>query len=68
MARQSLAEVGRVRVRVHFGIEALPPWLQGGQEEPAPFDYFVRLDVSAQELAQAAVSWMLELAEFPERQ
>ena len=57
----------RVRIRVHFGGEALPPWLQGGQEEPPLFDYFVSLDVSAQELAQAAEAWMLELAEFPER-
>jgi hypothetical protein len=57
----------RVRIRVHFGVEALPPWLHGGQQEPPPFDYFVLLDVSAQELAQAAEAWMLELAEFPER-
>ena len=57
----------RVRIRVHFSLEALPPWLQGTEEEPGLYEYFVRLDVSAKELTQAAESWMLGLAEFPER-
>ena len=56
----------RVWIRVHFSLESLPLWLQG-PEEPGLFEYFVRLDVSAEELNRAAASWMLELAEFPER-
>jgi hypothetical protein len=56
----------RVRIRVHFSLEARPPWLQGA-EEPGLYEYFVRLDVSAEELTHAAESWMLGLTEFPER-
>lgn len=56
----------RVRIRVHFSLESLPPWLQG-TEEPGLFEYFVRLDVSAEELNRAAEAWILELVEFPER-
>jgi hypothetical protein len=56
----------RVRIWVHFGMETLPPWLRGA-EEPVPYEYFVCLDMSAEELAKAAESWMRELAEFPER-
>jgi hypothetical protein len=59
--------VDRVRIRVHFSLEALPPWLQDTEEEPGLFEYFVRLDVSAEELTQAAESWMLGLTEVPER-
>lgn len=58
---------GRVRIRVYFSLEALPPWLQGTAEEPGLFEYFVRLDVSADELTRAAESWLLDLAEFPPR-
>jgi hypothetical protein len=56
----------RVRIRVHFSLEARPPWRQGA-EEPGLYEYFVRLDVSAEELTHAAESWMLGLTEFPER-
>jgi hypothetical protein len=58
--------VDRVRIRVHFSLESLPPWLQG-TEEPGLFEYFVLLEVSAEELTRAAESWMLELAEFSGR-
>jgi hypothetical protein len=57
----------RVRIRVHFNVDSLPPWLQGTEVEPGLYEYFVRLEVSAEELTRAAESWMLELAEFPER-
>jgi hypothetical protein len=57
----------RVRIRVHFSLEALPPLLQGTAEEPGLFEYFVRLDVSAEELTQAAELWLLDLAQFPPR-
>jgi hypothetical protein len=55
----------RVRIRIHFSLESLPPWLQNAELEPDPFQYFVRLEVSAEELTRAAESWMLGLAEFP---
>ncbi len=58
----------RVRIRVHFSLEALPPWLQGTEEEPGLFEYLVCLDVSAGELTRAAESWPLDLADFPQRQ
>lgn len=56
----------RVRVRVHFSLEALPPWLQGARQ-PDMFDYFVVLDVSEAELRQAAGDWTLNLGQFPPR-
>ena len=56
----------RARVRVHFSLEALPPWLQG-KNRPDMFEYFVLLNVSLAELAQAADDWRLELTRFPQR-
>lgn len=56
----------RVRVRVHFSLEALPPWLQGAGR-PDIFDFFVVLDVPAAELRQAADDWTLKLRQFPSR-
>jgi hypothetical protein len=55
----------RVRLRVHFSPEALPPWLR--DTCPDPFDYFVVIDLSAVELAEAADASDIELALFPER-
>ena len=57
----------RVRIRVHFSLESLPPWLGGPEVEPGLFEYFMRLEVSAEELNRAAEAWILELAAFPER-
>ena len=57
----------RVRIRIYFSLESLPPWLQNAEVEHGPFEYFVRLEVSAEELTRAAKSWMLEPAEFSER-
>jgi hypothetical protein len=56
----------RVRVRVHFSLEALPPWLHD-ETRPDMFECFVLLDVSAAELSQAADAWKVELARFPSR-
>jgi|SRR5215469_9397484 len=58
---------GRVRITVEFTGELTPPWFRGGPEH-APNSYLMRLDVSADEVAQAAESWMHDLAEFPERE
>ena len=58
---------GRVRITVAFTLEVAPPWFLGGQPH-APSSGLVHLDVSAEEVAQAAESWMRDLAEFPERE
>jgi hypothetical protein len=56
----------RVRVRAHFSLEALPPWLRD-HHQPDIFDYFVLVDLSASELAGAAGTWTRDLADYPER-
>lgn len=56
----------RVRIRVHFSLEALPPWLRGAGR-PDIFDFFVVLDLPAAELRQAADDWTLNLRQFPPR-
>jgi hypothetical protein len=56
----------RVRMRAYFTAEATPPRFQRGQGR-YPNTYLVPLDVSADEVAKAAESWMRDLAEFPER-
>jgi len=58
--------VGRVRIRVEFTGEVTPPRFGDGPEH-APNSYLVDLNPSAEEMAQAAESWMHDLAEFPER-
>ena len=54
-----------MRIAVDFTAEAKPPWFHRGQG-CHPNSYLVRLDVSADEVAQAAAPWMHDLAEFPE--
>jgi hypothetical protein len=56
----------QVRLRVHFSLEALPPWLSGS-EKPDIFDFFVVLDVSATQLDEAAADWTTDLSRFPQR-
>lgn len=56
----------RVGVRVHFSLEALPPWLHGAQQ-PDMFDCVVLIRLSAAELADAADSWARDLTQYPER-
>jgi hypothetical protein len=56
----------RIRVRTHFSLEALPPWLEN-EQRPDIFDYFVIVDVAAEALADTADTWERELAMFPER-
>jgi hypothetical protein len=50
-------------VRVHLSLEALPPW----QPSADFFDYVVLVQISTGELADAAASWMRNLADYPER-
>ena len=56
----------QVGVRVHFSLEALPPWLHGAQQ-PDIFDYVVLISLSATKLADAANSWTRNLTQYPER-
>ena len=54
--------VGHVRMRIEFTGETKPPLTHTG-----PDSCLVCLDVSAEEVAEAAESWMRNLATFPER-
>ena len=56
----------QVGVRVHFSLEAVPPWLDGDQR-PDIFDYVVLIRISAAELADAADSWTRDLTQYPKR-
>lgn len=56
----------RLRIRVHFSHEALPPWLfRPGQ--PDIWDFFVALDVPAAQVGIAAGDWAGALSRFPQR-
>jgi len=56
----------RVRIRAYFTAEAKPPWFQRGQEW-YPNSYLVLVDVSVDDVARAAESWLRDLAAFPVR-
>ena len=64
----SLAEriAEHVRLRVHFSLEALPPWLSGA-EQPDVFDFFVELEVPTAQVEIAAADWAAALSRFPQR-
>jgi hypothetical protein len=57
----------RARIRVGFSHESLPDWMPrdfpGWQAE----EYFLPLDISCSELAEAARSWDLDRQRFPAR-
>jgi hypothetical protein len=55
-----------VRLRVHFSLEALPPWLSGA-EQPDVFDFFVELEVPTAQVEIAAADWAAALSRFPQR-
>jgi hypothetical protein len=57
---------GRVQVRVHLSLEALPPWLGEGVR-PDIFAYFVGFDLSIDALAVAAEEWDRDCERFPVR-
>jgi hypothetical protein len=59
-------EAHHLRIRVHFSLEALPPWLQGANR-PEIFEQFMSLDVSPAEVARAAEDWTSNLMRFPRR-
>jgi hypothetical protein len=53
-------------LRVHFSLEALPPWEQG-EERTEMFEYYVPLQATLDDVSRAAADWESELAAFPER-
>lgn len=57
---------GRTRVRVHFSLEALPPWLREANR-PKSFEYFLMLDLRSEDLTAAAEKWNNDCEPFPER-
>jgi hypothetical protein len=56
----------QLRLRVHFSLEALPPWLSGA-EQPDIFDYHLDLEVTAAQVRMAAADWAAALSRFPRR-
>lgn len=56
----------QVWLRVHFSLEAQPPWLSGA-EKPDIFEFFVVLDVSVAQVGVATADWAAALSRFPQR-
>ena len=57
---------GRLRVRVHFSLEALPPWFIGANR-PGLFEHFLVFDLGGHDLATAAAECDNDCASFPVR-
>jgi hypothetical protein len=57
----------RVRMRVRFSHESLPSWLPRDAVGWQAGEYFVALEVSAADLAEAARAWDRERQAFPAR-
>jgi hypothetical protein len=57
----------RVRVRVHFSHESLPPLLRDAEVRLSVHEYCVPFDVLAWDLASAAEAWLENAAIYPER-
>jgi hypothetical protein len=58
---------GRVNLRVCFSHEALPPWVPHDHDGWQAGEYVLILDISRDDLAQAAKAWDVEHEPFPER-
>lgn len=56
-----------IEIRVHLSLEALPPWFHDATDRPDIFEYFVLLELTPDELRQAAIDWEADLASYPER-
>jgi hypothetical protein len=56
----------RASIRVHFGAEALPPWLPEDQQSGI-YEFFLVLDVGRKHLGDAAAELSHELESVPER-
>jgi hypothetical protein len=57
----------RVRIRVCFSQESLPDWMPRDFPGWHAEEYFLPLDISCSELAEAARSWDLDRRRFPAR-
>jgi hypothetical protein len=58
---------GRMRLRVCFSHEVLPPWASRDHDGWQAGEYVLVLDISREDLAHAANAWDLEYEQFPER-
>ena len=61
---------GVVTIRVHFSLEAQPPWARDCRDEDDDVDFFadfVEIELGIDAVVQAATAWDEELAEFPVR-
>lgn len=58
---------GHLQLRVCFSHEALPPWVPRDHDGWRAGEYALVLDISREDLAQAAAVWDLEHEPFPER-
>jgi hypothetical protein len=58
---------GRIRLRVRFSHEALPPWASRDHKGWQAGEYVFVLNISREDLADAAKAWDLEHEQFPER-
>jgi hypothetical protein len=56
----------QVWLRVHFSLEALPPWVSGAEQSDI-FDFSVVLDVPADQVGIAAADWAVALSRVPQR-
>ena len=62
----ALVKTQRARVRFHFSLDALPPWLDG-RDRPGLFEYLLVFDVSTKDLAAAAEECDDDCKPFPVR-
>jgi hypothetical protein len=57
----------QVRVRVHFSLESLSPWLRNTRDQPEPTSTTWRSTFPAADLASAARAWLADTGSYPER-
>jgi hypothetical protein len=55
-----------VSVRVYFSLEALPPWTRGDGQSGL-YGYSLLISLAPADLADAAESWLREVALYPDR-
>lgn len=58
---------GRVRMRLRLSHESLPPWLSREAAGWHAGEYYIALEVSCAELAEAAQAWDRDRMSFPAR-
>lgn len=65
----SLGATGDTRrsIRVHFSLEAAPPWLPPPGVDTDLYSFFVTVRTTVEQLAAAVEEWKRELALFPPR-